>query len=64
VGEELQRWYGVKLVVTDSTIAARRVTATFQRADADELGRVLGAVLGARVTRTGDTLRLGAPAGP
>jgi transmembrane sensor len=64
VGEELQRWYGVKLVVTDSTIAARRVTATFQRSDADELGRVLGAVLGARVTRTGDTLRLGAPAGP
>jgi transmembrane sensor len=60
VAGELQRWYGVKLVVTDSTIAARRLTATFQGSNADELGRVLAAVLGGTVTRTGDTLRLGA----
>lgn len=60
VAEELQRWYGVKLVVTDSTIAERRLTATFQGSNADELGRVLAAVLGGTVTRTGDTLRLGA----
>jgi len=63
VAEELRRWYGVKLVVTDSTIAARRVTATFQDASADELGRVLAAVLATTATRDGDTLRLGAPAG-
>ena len=60
VAQELRRWYGVKLVVTDSTIASRRLTATFERATADEIGRVLAAVLGGSVTRSGDTLRLGA----
>ena len=60
---ELRRWYGVKLVVTDSTLAGRRVTATFQDATADEVGRVLAAMLATTVTRSGDTLRLGGPAG-
>ena len=62
VAVELRRWYGVELVVTDSTIARRRLTATFDRSSADDLGRVLGAVLGGTVTRSGDTLRLGAAA--
>ena len=60
VAQELRRWYGVKLVVTDSTIASRRLTATFDQASADEVGRVLAAVLGGSVSRAGDTLRLGA----
>jgi transmembrane sensor len=60
VAQELRRWYGVKLVVTDSTIAARRLTATFDKSSADEVGRVLAAVLGGSVSRAGDTLRLGA----
>lgn len=60
VAQELRRWYGVELIVTDSTIASRRLTATFDRATADDVGRVLAAVLGGSVTRTGDTLRLGA----
>ena len=64
VAEELRRWYGVKLLVTDSTITDRRVTAAFQDASADELGRVLAAVLATTVSRVGDTLRVGAPAGP
>src|SRR5215207_7162887 len=59
VAVELRRWYGVELVVTDSTIVRRRLTATFDRSSADDLGRVLGAVLGGSVTRFGDTLRLG-----
>ena len=60
VAQELRRWYGVELIVTDSAIASRRLTATFDRATADDVGRVLAAVLGGAVTRTGDTLRLGA----
>ena len=60
VAQELRRWYGVELIVTDSTIASRRLTATFDRGTADDVGRVLAAVLGGAVTRTGDTLRLGA----
>jgi transmembrane sensor len=61
VAVELRRWYGVELVVTDSTIAARRLTATFERSSADDLGRVLAAVLGGSVARSGDTLRLSGP---
>ena len=61
VAVELRRWYGVELVVTDSTIAARRLTATFDRSSADDLDRVLAAVLGGTATRSGDTLRLGGP---
>jgi len=60
VAQELRRWYGVELIVTDSAIASRRLTATFDRAAPDDVGRVLAAVLGGSVTRTGDTLRLGA----
>ena len=58
VAAELRRWYGVELVVTDSTIATRRLTATFERSSTDDLGRVLAAVLGGSVTRSSDTLRL------
>lgn len=60
VAAELRRWYGVELIVTDPTIAPRRLTATFDHAAADDVGRVLAAVLGGSITRTGDTLRLGA----
>ncbi|MBW8768596.1 MAG: FecR domain-containing protein [Gemmatimonadetes bacterium] len=59
VAAELRRWYGIRLVVDDSALAARRVTATFDRASADDVGRVLAAVLGGSATRSGDTLRLG-----
>ena len=60
VAADLRRWYGIRLVVDDSTLAARRVTATFDRASADDVGRVLAAVLGGSATRSGDTLRIGA----
>jgi transmembrane sensor len=60
VAAELRRWYGIRLVIDDSTLAARRLTATFDRAGADDVGRVLAAVLGGSATRSGDTLRLGA----
>ena len=30
VAQELRRWYGVELIVTDSTIASRRLTATLR----------------------------------
>jgi ferric-dicitrate binding protein FerR (iron transport regulator) len=60
VAADLRRWYGIRLVVDDSTIASRRLTATFDRASADDVGRVLAAVLGGSATRSGDTLHLGA----
>jgi transmembrane sensor len=60
VGAELRRWYGIRLVIDDSALATRRLTATFDRVSADDVGRVLAAVLGGSATRSGDTLRLGA----
>jgi transmembrane sensor len=63
VAIELRRWYGLELVVTDPTIASRRLTATFDRASGDDVGRVLAAVLGGTVRRSGDTLRIESPTG-
>jgi transmembrane sensor len=59
VAVELRRWYGVVLVVDEPSVASRRLTASFDRASADDVGRVLGAVLGTTATRSGDTLHLG-----
>jgi transmembrane sensor len=59
VAAGLRRWFGYELIVTDSIIATRRLTASFEKATADEAGRVLGAALGGTVVRSHDTLRLG-----
>jgi transmembrane sensor len=60
VAADLRRWYGIRLVIADSALAARRLTATFDRVSVDDVGRVLAAVLGGSISRSGDTLRLGA----
>jgi len=60
VASGLERWYGVRLIVVDSTLARRRVTATFDGGTPDDVGNILAAVLGGNVIRSGDTLRLGA----
>lgn len=60
VQDELQRWYGVELKV-DSTLATRRLTATFSREPVDEVLRTIALALGGGVTRDGAvaTLRAG-----
>jgi transmembrane sensor len=60
VRDELQRWYGVELRV-DSTLATRRLTATFGREPVDEVLRSIALAVGADVTRDGAvaTLRAG-----
>ena len=61
VSAGLRRWYGIQLVVTDSIIASRRLTATFDRGSPDEVGSILATALGGSVRRSGDTLRIGSP---
>ena len=59
VGEDLRRWFGVQLVVTDSLLRRRVFTGSF---GGDSPARVLEAVglaLGARVQYRGDTAFLG-----
>jgi transmembrane sensor len=58
VAAGLRRWFGLELVVTDSVLAGRRLTATFERGADAEVSAVLAAALGASATRSGDTLTL------
>jgi transmembrane sensor len=55
VSAELRRWYGVELHVVDSSLLARRVTASFNGETADQVLRIIGLTLGARIDRHGDS---------
>ena len=52
VQDELHRWYGVELKV-DSTLAARRLTATFEHEPVDRVLHAIALALGAGVTQDG-----------
>ena len=62
VRDDLKRWYGLDLQADDTILANRRLTATFEKQDADQLLRTLGLALGMSVQRSGNiaTLRPGA----
>jgi len=63
VARELERWYGVRVRVADPALARRHLTLTLARAPLDE---VLGAItlsLGARWSRTGNTILI-SPSSP
>jgi ferric-dicitrate binding protein FerR (iron transport regulator) len=53
---ELRRWYGVELRVGDSAAARRRLTATFEGETPEQAMAIIGAALGARIERRGDTV--------
>ncbi len=52
---DMRRWYGVVLIVTDSTIARRHLSASFTSESASEALRVVAAALGGELVRRGDT---------
>lgn len=56
VATELRRWYGIELRVADSATARRRLTATFAGESPEEAMAIIGAALGARLERRGDTV--------
>ncbi|MCC7055707.1 MAG: FecR domain-containing protein [Gemmatimonadaceae bacterium] len=68
VQESLHRWYGVTLVLADSALVSRHVTADFTGEPLDRVATVLGLTLGARAISHGDTIVLqgaaGAPSRP
>jgi transmembrane sensor len=55
VREELRRWFGIELVVADSTLESRHFTARFAGESRDQVLRVLELSLGAAIERRGDT---------
>ncbi|MEO8335658.1 MAG: FecR domain-containing protein [bacterium] len=60
VTADLRRWFGVELMV-DSALAAKTVTASFDRATSTDVGRMIAAILGGGLREQGDTLRIIAP---
>ena len=63
VQESLHRWYGVSLVLGDSTLATRHVTADFTGEPLARVASVLGLTLGATANVHGDTIVLQSAAG-
>jgi transmembrane sensor len=64
VRADLRRWYGVELVVVDSALERRHVTASFLRDSREQVLRVISLALGARYELRGDTVRLHSASAP
>ena len=68
VQDALHRWYGVTLVLSDSALASRHLTADFTGEPVSRVAAVLGLTLGVSAEARGDTIELhaatGAPARP
>jgi transmembrane sensor len=56
VAQELERWYGVQVRITDKALLERHVTATFEAESLNEILRVIGLMLDARYLRTGNVI--------
>ncbi len=60
VAAEVRRWFGVELRAGDAAVAGRRLTASFQGEDRDQVMQVIALALGAEMTMRGDTAVLNA----
>jgi len=63
VAAEMERWYGVKLRVADSTMLERRITTSFEGESVDKALQILELTIGAKVTRAGDSIIISSPRG-
>jgi transmembrane sensor len=55
VRDELRRWYGIQLVLADSTLQKRTLNTTFVRESPEQAVRIIEMTLGVRVEMRGDT---------
>jgi transmembrane sensor len=58
VGAELYRWYGVRLMLADSTLSNLHLTASFSGESVDRVLNVIALSLGARIEREGNVATL------
>lgn len=58
VAEDLRRWFGIELRLTDPGLADRHLTATFHDESAEQIAQIIGMAVGAEAEVTGDTLVL------
>jgi len=63
VRDELRKWYGLELVLADSSLSQRTVNATFVRESPEQAMRVIELLLGARIEMRGDSAVLHAARG-
>jgi transmembrane sensor len=56
VSASLKRWYGIDLSASDSSLARRRLTATFEGEPVERVLSVIGMTLGVDVERKGSTV--------
>jgi len=64
VASEIHRWFGVTVVVADSSLANRHVTASFNGESVDRVLDIVGMTLGARIERKGDSAMVYSSHGP
>ena len=55
VAGEIRRWYGVTLHIADSSLVNRHINATFKGEPVDQVLKIIGLNLGARIERQGDS---------
>jgi transmembrane sensor len=55
VASALARWYGVRIIVADSALRARHVTASFSGESIDQVLHILGLTLGVTIEHRGDS---------
>lgn len=61
--DALHRWYGIQLIIGDSALASRHVTADFTGEPVSRVSAVLGLTLGVHAESRGDTIELHGAAG-
>jgi len=64
VAAEIERWYGVKVRVADSTMLSQHVTTSFEGENADRALQILGLTIGAKIERRGDSAIVSPNHGP
>ncbi len=64
VAAEIERWYGVKVRIIDSNMAAQHVTTSFEGENADQALKILGLTIGAKIERRGDSAIVSPNRGP
>lgn len=63
VAVELERWYGVKVRVADSSLLERRITTSFEGESVDKALQILELTIGATITHAGDSVVIAKPSG-
>jgi transmembrane sensor len=64
VAGEIHRWFGVTVHVADTSLLDRHVTASFNGESVDQVLKIVGLTLGARVDRQGDSAMVYSSRGP